>query len=293
MSREVGKAARAAAAASWQPECLAASPVHEPFAQWSSRLAQGHFPSCADLNALLDGRHCSGSGWPLCFVSPDACSETCLRGRAGESYEARIFRCGQIATREGNWHDLFNALAWLTFPRTKRELNRAHHEHIRESTSKQRGTARDALTLFDESGVLIACADPSLSQLLTAFRWKELFWERRDDVDNCMRFFVFGHALHEKALAPHAGMTGRALILECSHSFMDAPVARQLAELDERAAAWLRDPTALASTRLLAPVPLLGIPAWDPGNNAAAYYDNTEVFRPGRRGSRGLAPRTE
>ena len=284
MSTEVGKAARTAAAASWQPERLAALPVHAPFAQWLSRLPRGHFPFCADLNALLDGRHRSGSGGPLCFVSPEACSETGMRRRAGESYEARVFRCGEIVTREDNWHDLFNALAWLTFPRTKRELNRAHHEHIKESTSKQRGTVRDALTLFDESGVLIACSDPLLAQLLTGFRWKELFWGRRDDVVDRMRFFVFGHALHEKALAPHAGMTGRARIIECNQQFMEAPMVQQVAELDERAAAWLRDPTALASTRLLAPLPLLGIPAWDPGNNDSAFYDNTEVFRPGRRG---------
>lgn len=293
MSSEVGKAAHIVAAASWRPEGLAASPAHAPFAQWSCRLPQGHFPACADLNALLDSRHCSGSGGPLCFVSSDACSEADMRGRGREAYEARIFRCGEIVTREDNWHDLFNALAWLTFPRTKRELNRAHHEHMQGSSSKQRGTARDALTLFDESGVLVACADPSLAQLLTGFRWKELFLERRDDVENRMRFFVFGHALHEKALAPHAGMTGRALILECSRPFMDAPMTQQLAELDERAAAWLRDPTALASTRLLAPLPLLGIPGWDPGNNEAAYYDNTGVFRPGRRGCHGRTPGTE
>lgn len=213
---------------------------------------------------------------------------------AAEFYEARIFRSGEILTRENNWHDLFNAFAWLVFPQTKRELNRAHCQHLAErrpaQPGPQRGTARDVLTLFDESGVLVACADPSMARLLTGFRWKELFWTRREDVARHMRFIVFGHALHEKALNPHAGMTGRALILDCDQQFLDAPVGIQLAELDARAAAWFGDPAELVSTRRLAPLPILGIPGWDPGNCRADYYDNTEVFRAGRR---NLAPGTE
>lgn len=277
-------AARIATEFEWRPLLLATSPVHAVFAYWLDRLPQDHFPLCSDLNALLKAEHCSGSGQPLRFVpSMPHGSAPGQVDEANEAYEARIFRCGEIVTREGNWHDLFNALAWLAFPRTKRELNRAHHECMVGQESRQRGTARDVLTLFDESGVLVACADQSLAQLLTGFRWKELFWSRRDDVENQMRFFVFGHALHEKALRPHAGMTGRAIILDCDRHFLGATTVQQLAELDERAAAWFGDRKVLASTRLQAPLPILGIPGWDPDNNRASYYDNTQVFRPGRR----------
>ena len=38
-----------------------------------------------------------------------------------EGYEERAFLTGKIATRPGNTHDLFNALIWLAFPRTKEE----------------------------------------------------------------------------------------------------------------------------------------------------------------------------
>lgn len=255
-----------------------ASPAHACFAGLISQLTATHFPDCDDLNALLDERHRSGSGVPIRFVPT---GQGALRD---EPYEARTFRAGEVATREDNWHDPFNALDWLVLPATKRELNRVHGEQLSNNADRQngRGTARDVLTLFDESGVLVACADASLAALLTNFQWKDLFWTRRADVECHMRFFVFGHALHEQALKPYPGITGKALILHVDEEFLQSPLSTQLALLDQHAAAWFAT-HALASTRLLAPLPLLGIPGWDAGNAEASYYDNTAVFRPGRR----------
>ena len=54
---------------------------------------------------------------------------------------------------------------------------------------------RDALTLFDEDGVVVVSTDAELLELVREFRWKELFWQRRDAVKARMCFCVFGHAL--------------------------------------------------------------------------------------------------
>ena len=262
--------------AGWKREL--ALPVHDCFADLIARLSAKRFPGCAELNALLDERHRSGSGVPIRFVSA---GEGALRD---EPYEARIFRLGEVITREQNWHDLFNALAWLAFPATKRELNAIHGEQLSLDPTGEgrRGTTRDVLTLFDESGLLVACADASLAALLTGFQWKELFWTRREDVERHMRFFVFGHALHEHALKPYPGITGKALIVDVDEGFLQASPSGQRTALDGHAAQWLRA-RSLTSTRLLTPLPMLGIPGWDADNAHAAYYDNTDVFRPGRR----------
>jgi hypothetical protein len=53
---------------------------------------------------------------------------------------------------------------------------------------------------------------------------------------------------------------------------------------DVQLAALVADPQAIQSTRQLAPLPVLGIPGWCAENAQAAYYDDTEYFRPGRSG---------
>jgi hypothetical protein len=147
----------------------------------------------------------------------------------------------------------------------------------------RRGTARDVLTLLDESGVLVACADDSLAGLLREFQWKALFCERRADVLSGMRFVVFGHALQEQALHPHPGITGKCLFIATDHEGLLQALPELLARLDAGTAALIDAPDLLGSTRSLAPLPLLGIPGWDAASESDRYYDNRAVFRPGRR----------
>ena len=97
-----------------------------------------------------------------------------------------------------------------------------------------------------------------------------------------MRFYVFGHAIYEKALEPYKGVTAKALILDAAPGLLDAPIERQLAELDARAAEYFSGTRALASTRNLSPLPILGIPGWEPANAFEEYYDDLSQFPPGR-----------
>jgi hypothetical protein len=268
----------------WDRDALARSPWFASVRPLLERLPAAKFPTVEDLNALACGRGVlSGGDAPLAFVLPAPGATLAAR-----DYEERIFRTGEVATRPGSRHDLFNALAWLAFPRTKAVLNRIHHDElVRRPASGARGTARDVVTLFDEGGVIVGCAEPSLARLVEGFRWKELFWARRVDTIAMMRFFVFGHAILERALAPYKGVTAKALVLEVAPEALALSSAALADLLDGRAAEHFAQPGALASTRALHPLPVLGIPGWAPENEDPAFYDDTEVFRPGR--TRGAA----
>lgn len=185
-------------------------------------------------------------------------------------YEMTIDATGQVPTRD-NPHDFFNALQWIASPRTKAAINAGHLRYPAPGGAL-RPVARDVLTMIDESGVIVASDDQGLLDLLRGFRWRELFVERRADVLAHMRFSLLGHGLMEKALAPFIGLTGKAILL---HVDVDEP-------LDAAVSRWLADDANLASSRILAPLPLLGIPGWDARNENPAFYENADYFRPGR-----------
>lgn len=182
-------------------------------------------------------------------------------------YEVHLYETGEVQTRPGNRHDLFNALCWLAFPRTKARINALHAAAIPREGGR-RGRLRDLLTIFDEGGALVACADPELAALAGEHRWKELFWERRERVRAAMRIAVLGHAVLEQALDPRPGITCKVLFVDPRR------------EGDAQAAEWLGALPAGASPRLLAPVPVFGFPGWLPQSANAAFYDDPRWFRP-------------
>ncbi len=223
-------------------------------------------PSLAALNeqAVRLGTHNSRK-LPLRFFAPD--------GRlSARDYETHILHTGQVPTRADTWHDVLNALAWLRFPRFKSALNAAHGLAIAGENGPARGRRRDALTILDESGVWVISRDPALPALLAAHAWQALFWDHRDAVETTMQFVVVGHALLEKALAPYPAMTGKCLTLVAASLDPDAAEVTATLAL-----------AGIDSPRQLAPLPVQGIPGWDPANASAAYYANRDIFRPARR----------
>ncbi len=202
-----------------------------------------------------------------------------------ERYEARIYLNGEMIFRERNWHDLLNVLAWLAFPRAKAALNARHYAALRAqyaAGAANRGPAQDALTLFDEGGVIVAACDDELLELLRKWRWKELFWSNRIRLRGRMCFYLFGHALYEKALRPFLGITGRGILLKTEPALLALPPREQLAVLDAQVAAYMSESGNLTAPRELAVIPVLGVPGWCPANEQESYYDNTDYFRPGR-----------
>ena len=265
------------AAPVWDRWELLASPMFATLAPVIERLPEDHFPTLAELNRLCGEREVvSGGGEPLEFVPQET--------KTGEPYEKRVFAYGKVLTRNRNWHDLFNALVWITFPKTKAAINRHHYREMQaRDGGEARGAVRDALTLFDESGVIVASIDAGLSELLTGFRWKELFWGRREEVVRGMRFHLFGHALYEKALKPYKGVTGKSVILDISAKELERLLPQQLASLDAQLSRLFADMRALGATDCYAPLPVLGVPGWTADNEYERYYDDTRHFRPGRR----------
>lgn len=252
-----------------------------PISDLMLRLDPGRLPDLRALNMLLAslGRPVeSAGGIPLRFVETRA-------GNGG--YEDMVYTHGTVPTRPDDWHDFFNALVWMRFPLIKRELNRRHRRGIlsqRRTGETQRGPLRDAATLFDESGVIVASSDPALAELLRRHEWHELFWRRRDAVNRRMRFLVVGHATYDQLRAPFFGLCGKAVFCETDDAFIDLDADRQAQQMDATlAAAWAREDKFL-SPRELAPLPLLGIPGVSAENERESYYLDTRQFRPLRFG---------
>jgi hypothetical protein len=223
------------------------------------------------LSARCDLR--SAGGRRLSFVAPQG---------DGVDYETRIWARGEVETRPGNWHDFFNALVWLSFPLSKSALNASHVEAMAAPGARcGRGRDRDALTHFDECGVVVVSSDCSLLALLRGFQWKTLFWERRLDLGRALRCFVFGHATYEQLLQPFRGLTAKAVLHEVGEDWLRAPLCEQLADVDRRLASEVaagrhRDP------RAFHPFPLLGLPGVTEANESPSYYDDAWQFRAGR-----------
>lgn len=272
----------------WEPEFLSRSPLFEPLRGLgadglsAAALHAADWPGLAELQALIDTRGAvSGGGRTLRLVAPDA-----RAGAFEDRYEVRIYREGELQLRARNWHDLFNLLAWIAFPRAKAALNARHYQALLDQQARgapNRGAAQDALTLFDESGMIVAASEADLLQYVSDFEWQRLFWQNRERVKNRMCWFILGHALYEKALRPYVGITGHGVLLRVDHGFAELPRARQRVVIDECLALRIVNKDFFQATRELAPVPLLGVPGWWPANNDAAFYANAAYFRPGRR----------
>ena len=255
-----------------------AAPIFAPFGPALARLPGGHWPTAEELSAAAGGIATAG-GMPVRFVAPAAAP-----ARERIPYELRVARTGEVETRPGSWHDLFNALAWMAFPRTKAQVNAQHAAILAEGGEREalrRGPERDALTLFDESGVIVACASPELARLALGREWKALFWARRAELAARMEFLAFGHALHEKALDPYPGLVARTVFVPVDEGHFALPREARVAAADALAAAHFARRANFAAPRALPPRPILGIPGWHPDNAREAYYDDAGHFRPG------------
>ena len=270
----------------WDALFFDRSPAFEPFLPLSGFIpAFKNWPTFQQLNHLKAMMHAditTCSGIPVQFVSQISVGKNSeYSGNvAVRQYENRIYLTGEVPTRQDNWHDFFNALVWLTFPRAKAALNQIHfqslHDNVRNKTEK-RGPRRDAATLFDESGVIVLSSRSEWITLLQQHAWKTVFWRHRASIPASMRFILFGHALYEKMLNPYVGLTGKGIFFEVDEVFLQQPLADRLQIIDH----WLADFLlhTLSSTADLSPIPVLGYPGWTDANADSGYYDNQRYFR--------------
>jgi hypothetical protein len=207
--------------------------------------------SLEGLNAAAEARGLrTESGCAVRFVPPASVERY---------YEIGVYETGRVQTRPENWHDLFNALVWLAFPKTKARINAMHAAEIQKEGGR-RGRLRDLLTIFDEGGAIVS-GGAATEALVRAARWRELFVERHAE----FRIVVLGHAVLEQALEPRPGIT-------CKVVFADPA-----ADLDAQAAATIGG---LATPKDLPPLPIFGYPGWLAQSADPAFYDDTRFFRP-------------
>ena len=222
----------------------------------------------------------------LQFVSQDALPE-------GEAYESFIGTTGNIPTRN-NLHDLFNGSIWLTFPKTKALLNYYHMLEInQQGIGASRGRVRDTITVFDENGAILVTADASIGKALVDFDWQASLVAPRDKWDKPKQsnnhsqaaVYIFGHALLEKLLQPRKALCAHSIVINVTQDFFALSLSERISHLDKRAADYME---ALLSQldvtpRKLSPLPILGVPHYWAENANSSFYDDSQVFRSGRR----------
>ena len=190
----------------------------------------------------------------------------------GLHYETRIAQ-GCIATREQNWHDLFNAMVWVRHPAIKRALNGQQCRHIARMGPNIRNRSQQALTQFDETGVIVRVRNAALLELWDRHDWRALFEPQHWHGGDIAIAAVIGHALMEQMLVPGRLLVGKCLVVAGDDT------AACVAQVAEAIAAG----DMLAAAAELRPLPLAGIPGWH-AEQSADFYTQADYFRPLRAG---------
>ena len=205
---------------------------------------------------------------------------------AGLAYEAFISATGGVPTRT-NLHDFFNALVWLTYPGAKAALNAIQASEIVRlaqpltsgtAVGGTRGTLRDRATIFDENAALLLSCDPALEQALRDHQWQEALLERRAAFGIACEVRLFGHALMEKLTNPYMAITAHVWVLEVAPDFFRLQEPEKRICIDALLGKRLQQGLL---TTVSTPLPVLGVPGWWQGQDAA-FYAQTSVFRPKR-----------
>jgi Protein of unknown function (DUF3025) len=223
----------------------------------------------SNVHAALNA-HAAALSCPVRFVSQSALPQA-------QAYESYIFETQTVPTRD-NWHDFFNGLAWLLFPRIKTRLNAMQAAQIQVSgVQSLRGPLRDALTLFDENAVFLSHSlHAPIIQALGARDWQAAFQNHRALLA-AHPPIVFGHALLEKLFSPYKAVTGHVFPAHTGHSFH---IEQDLSQLDTDVAAQLSVDVLLPKP--FVPLPVLGVPLWWAENESPHFYTDSTVFRPPR-----------
>ncbi len=245
--------------------------AHEPW------FRAPEWPALDELNAALGAAIHPHSGANLTFVA-----QTPALLADGLHYEQRIFERGEIATRERNWHDLFNALMWIERRPLKAALSARQMADVAVAGASERTRAQCALTHFDEGGAIVVLRDAALLDAWNSHDWHALFYGQREAWrDGRAHVIVFGHALLEHALQADPIHTAK-----CVAVLLDAPDASALsdASIIEKVATAIAKGDLMQDPQELRPLPLSGIPGWYRGAQDVGFYRTADCFRPLRAG---------
>ena len=234
-----------------------------------------NWPSCEGLTQLLPYSVQNENNKSIEFVPQTPTNEL-----SAMAYEEVIYNTGQVPTREHSWHDVFGALIWCLFPKTKSLFNQLHVNDIQKQGIQQRSKLRNALTLFDECGVVIITKNSKMLDHLKQHQWQQAFVEHRalweQATEEGVLVFTFGHANYERLTKPYIGLTGKWLAIDASAELGTLPLNVQYRYLDEMLSQRVSEGIQNSDLR---PLPLLGIPGWHP-EQSLSFYQNKDYFRP-------------
>ena len=227
---------------------------------WPLTAAASHFAQHADWPSLAD----FDAAYRACTAGLEV-AELRFRGNVRKQdkradgrvvlealYDARITLAHEVPTRERNWHDLLNMLCFATFPHSKLALHARQFARLSERIDahmaklpNRRTPEQDALTLFDEGGVLLAATSDAARQLAAASP------EARESTclalcnQRMVRVVPFGHALYEHLIEGLRCPGGCTQVVVVDDVWADT----LLPALDRALHAKLEDPAQLTSPR--------------------------------------------
>ena len=223
----------------WDAQFCRRSPWFWPLAAAARAFeAYDDWPTLAQLDAAyLQLTAADPALAPLRFAANVRKQDKHVAGRVQlhALYDARITLAAQVPTRERDWHDLLNMLCFATFPRSKRALHARQYACLAarvDPAAKRLPNARtpeqDALTLFDEGGVVLAVTPDAALQLSAASEAEREALCQELVAARTLRVVPFGHALFEhlvEGLRVPGGCTQTVVVTEPLHDnpgFMSA-----------------------------------------------------------------------
>ncbi|MGE0174161.1 MAG: DUF3025 domain-containing protein [Oligoflexales bacterium] len=139
-----------------------------------------------------------------------------------------------IPTRIKNWHDFFNVLTWITFPKSKYIIQSLVSEFA--GASRRHPTA-DALTHIDEGCILLACEVGDLSDVLRVVEAQDIEEKARLVARGVVKPFVLGHGIFESVCDKKIlQINASAIILPFDRAFFSHDVSTCFPLLDEKLA---------------------------------------------------------
>lgn len=245
----------------WEPKFIERNRWFWPLSRAALRVQSlGDWPSIDALNVLYAELTVDKHVEQLRFAQNVKRRDKRVAGKVNLDalYDARITKFAEVPSRERDWHDFFNALCFATFPRAKRALHarqfsilEARVGHNSERLPGARTREQDALTLFDEGGVVIAAEPAMYAKLVTMER------EERQRVlieyaaalapPPDIAIVPFGHALFEHLIEGFRCPGGYTQLLELSE--LPDDVEALLDAVDRALTEALLDPERFANPR--------------------------------------------
>ena len=115
----------------WKPDFFQQSPLFDVIQNVSLPYAgMSQWPTLEQFSRELQNKGiCSHGGQLVHAVAQAGKPET-----FDDFYESRIYLKGELQTRLSNWHDFFNAMCWLQFPKNNNKRGQVSYRLLIIST---------------------------------------------------------------------------------------------------------------------------------------------------------------